>query len=137
MTTLVYKSSDFSKNHPLVLTELTSGNGEYARFIFDGVCDGELRLGNMSISLTRGTAKVKLSALGEGKISPVLISGGRVYPLGELELFGGILKSAELLSREVIALRSALTSTQNKMLVLENRIQSLESIVGLARTFKI
>ena len=137
MTTLIYKLSNYSDHPQLILLSAEDDDSLEAKFVFQGFSEGELRLGERSLKLSGGEARVKFSLLEEGEISPKLITDSKIYSLAPLELYGGKLKSREKLSATIIELRAALQKAYTDISAMEKRICLLEQKIGLSNTFKL
>lgn len=85
MKTVVYKN----RRGCYDCIKIENGAGRKIKLVFEEPIDGKITVGELVFNLSRGVSEIDTARLSDGKITPLLYSGGKIKRLEGFMLSGG------------------------------------------------
>lgn len=121
MKTLVYKK----RLDRYDCIKITNGESKGIRIVFEEPIDGKITIGNYVARLSRGVAEFDTARLSDGKISPKLYSGGKIYLLEDFILYEGRISAPMPDSEYIRRIYENLDSLSERVSALEEKNEEI------------
>lgn len=105
--------------------KITNGDSKGIRIVFEEPIDGKITIGNYVARLSRGVAEIDTARLSDGKISPKLYSGGKIYALEDFILYEGRISTPVPDSEYIRRIYENLDSLSERVSILEEKNEEI------------
>lgn len=119
----------------LAAVEFRERRSDGLGFIFNGITDGVLTVGDARAAVSGGECTVPLLNIKDGTVIPTLISDGRRISLDGFEKRGRIIKPLPLSDAEVRALLEQCSSLEERLTSAERLLKRLSSKIESSTIF--